>query len=146
MDISFEQKTHFLGMTTFKNEGDYLIYHQVNVCLMSIVFGVELGLTKPQLRDLGYIALFHDAGMASIPPELSAKKGALSPEEKAVVHKAPLVSIRGNMAQVWGEYEFLRDGKFTHCGVDMVTLFQTPEGWKIAAIAYTTETKGCKGQ
>ena len=58
----------------------------------------------------------------------------------------PKVDIRGRMAQVWGEYEFLRDGKFNHCGVDSVSLFQTAEGWKIAAIAYTTETKGCRGQ
>ena len=56
VDISYEQKTHFLGMTTLKqSEADYLVYHQVNVCLMSIVFGMELGLTKAQLRDLGYI-------------------------------------------------------------------------------------------
>jgi hypothetical protein len=34
---------------------------------MTIVFGAELGLTKPQLRDLGYIALFFDAGMGTIP-------------------------------------------------------------------------------
>jgi HD-GYP domain-containing protein (c-di-GMP phosphodiesterase class II) len=94
VDISYEQRTHFLGMTTFKRESDYLVYHQVNVCLMSIVFGVELGLTKPQLRDLGYIALFHDAGMATIPEELATKKGALTPEEKALVQKAPLISVR----------------------------------------------------
>lgn len=94
VDICFEQKTHFLGMTTLKRELDYLIYHQVNVCLMSIVFGQELGLTKPQLRDLGYIALFHDAGMATIPEELATKRGALSAEEKTLVQKAPLISIR----------------------------------------------------
>ena len=58
----------------------------------------------------------------------------------------PVVSIRGHMAQVWGEYEFLRDGKFNHCGVDSVSLFKTADGWKIAAIAYTSETTGCKGQ
>ena len=57
----------------------------------------------------------------------------------------PAVSIRGRMAQVWGEYEFLRDGKFTHCGVDSVGLFKTPEGWKIATLAYTVEPTGCKG-
>ncbi|AKJ04325.1 hypothetical protein ATI61_101585 [Archangium gephyra] len=95
VDISFEQKTHFLGMTTLKkSEVDYLVYHQVNVCLMSIVFGMELGLTKAQLRDLGYTALFHDAGMATLPEELSTKKGALSADEKALIQKAPLVSIR----------------------------------------------------
>jgi HD-GYP domain-containing protein (c-di-GMP phosphodiesterase class II) len=94
VDISYDQKSHFLGMTTLKREVDYLAYHQANVCLMSIVFGHELGLTKPQLRDLGYIALFHDAGMATIPEELSTKRGALSAEEKALIQKAPLVSVR----------------------------------------------------
>jgi HD-GYP domain-containing protein (c-di-GMP phosphodiesterase class II) len=94
VDISFDQRTHFLGMTTLKREHDYLVYHQVNVCLMSIVFGCELGLTKPQLRDLGYIALFHDVGMAQVPPEILSKKGALTPEERAVVQKAPLATVR----------------------------------------------------
>ena len=58
---------------------------------------------------------------------------------------SPKVSIRGRMAQVWGEYEFLHDGQFSHCGVDSVSLFKTADGWKIAAIAYTAETSGCKG-
>jgi hypothetical protein len=57
----------------------------------------------------------------------------------------PRVLVRGKMAQVWGEYEFVRDGKFDHCGVDSVSVFKTAEGWKIAAIAYTSETTGCKG-
>jgi hypothetical protein len=58
---------------------------------------------------------------------------------------APSVSIRGRLAQVWGEYEFLRDGKFTHCGIDSVSLFKTADGWKIATLVYTMETKGCRG-
>jgi HD-GYP domain-containing protein (c-di-GMP phosphodiesterase class II) len=94
VDISYDQKTHFLGMTTTKREAEYLVFHQVNVCLMSIVFGGELGLTKPQLRDLGYIALFHDAGMTTLPEELATKRGALTPEEKAQIQKAPLISVR----------------------------------------------------
>jgi len=57
----------------------------------------------------------------------------------------PKVLIHGRVAQVWGEYDFLRGGKFDHCGVDTVSLFQTAEGWKIATIAYTSETAGCKG-
>ncbi|MFP2909378.1 HD-GYP domain-containing protein [Pyxidicoccus sp. 3LFB2] len=94
VDISYEQRTHFLGMTTMRREDDYLVYHQVNVCLMCVVFGAELGLTKPQLRDLGYIALFHDAGMATLSEELSTKRGALTPDEKVAVQKAPLISVR----------------------------------------------------
>jgi hypothetical protein len=60
--------------------------------------------------------------------------------------KQPSVLIRGRIAQVWGEYEFLRDGKFNHCGVDSVNLLKTAEGWKIATIVYTMETTGCKSQ
>jgi hypothetical protein len=56
----------------------------------------------------------------------------------------PRVLIRGRMAQVWGEYEFLRDGKFNHCGVDSASLLKTADGWKIAAIVYTSETTGCQ--
>ena len=58
---------------------------------------------------------------------------------------APQVSIRGRIAQVWGEYEFIRGGKFSHCGVDSATLLKTPEGWKISALVFTAETTGCKG-
>jgi hypothetical protein len=58
----------------------------------------------------------------------------------------PRVSIRNRIAQLWAEYEFLHDGKFTHCGIDTATLFKTPEGWKIASLVYTTETTGCKGR
>jgi hypothetical protein len=57
----------------------------------------------------------------------------------------PKVLVRGGIAQVWGEYEFLRDGKFGHCGIDSFSLFKTGEGWKIATIAYTAETSGCPG-
>jgi Putative lumazine-binding len=61
--------------------------------------------------------------------QIGAAKGELLERFTA----QPVVSIRGRMAQVWGEYEFLRDGKFTHCGVDSFTLFKTAEGWKVAS-------------
>ena len=94
IDISVDQRTHFLGLTSTKSESEYLVYHQVNVALMAIVFGTELGLTKAQLRDLGYTAMFHDAGMATVPEALATKRGALTADEKATIAKAPLVSVR----------------------------------------------------
>jgi HD-GYP domain-containing protein (c-di-GMP phosphodiesterase class II) len=94
VDISMDHRTHFLGLTTTKVDSDYLAYHQVNTCLMAIVFGNELGLTKPQLRDLAYIALFHDAGMGTVPDAVLTKRGALTPDEKVLVARAPLISVR----------------------------------------------------
>jgi HD-GYP domain-containing protein (c-di-GMP phosphodiesterase class II) len=94
VDISLDHRTHFLGLTTTRTDSEYLSFHQVNTCLMSIVLGQEMGLTKPQLRDLGYIALFHDAGMGTVPDELMNKRGALTPDERALINRAPLVSVR----------------------------------------------------
>src|SRR5262249_11990243 len=89
------QRSHFLGMSTLKDDDDYLAYHQVNCVLTSVVLGQELGLTKPQLRELGLVALFHDAGMALIPKEIVNKRGALSKDQKGQVQKAPLLAVRG---------------------------------------------------
>ncbi len=94
VDISIDHRTHFLGLTTTKSDGEYLAYHSMNTALITIVFGTELGLTKPQLRDLGYIALFHDAGMGTVPDELLNKRGALSVEDRNIINRAPLISIR----------------------------------------------------
>ena len=60
--------------------------------------------------------------------------------------KPPAVSIHGTIANVWGEYEFLRDGKFGHCGVDSFNLLKTANGWKVAAIFDTEEATGCPTQ
>jgi hypothetical protein len=57
--------------------------------------------------------------------------------------KTPTVQIHGAIAHVWGEYEFLRDGKFAHCGVDSFNLLKTADGWRVTAILDTEETTGC---
>lgn len=55
----------------------------------------------------------------------------------------PTVQIHGPIANVWAEYDFHRNGKFSHCGVDAFSLIRTRAGWKIATITYTTEPTGC---
>jgi HD-GYP domain-containing protein (c-di-GMP phosphodiesterase class II) len=94
VDLSVDQRTHFLGLTTTRTDREYLAYHQVNTCLLAVVLGQELGLTKPQLRDLGYIALFHDAGMGTLPDEIFDKRGALTGDERQLINRAPLVAVR----------------------------------------------------
>jgi len=91
------------------------------------------------VRDTG--ATVSTAG-ADFATQIAANKSDLVERLTA----RPQVLIRGRMAQVWGEYEFLRDGKFNHCGVDSVSLLKTADGWKVSAIVYTSETTGCKGQ
>lgn len=55
----------------------------------------------------------------------------------------PKVLIRGSIANVWADYDFHLDGKFSHCGIDSFSLVKSGETWKIAGIVYTIETAGC---
>lgn len=45
--------------------------------------------------------------------------------------------VSGPIATVWAPYDFYRDGRFSHCGVDAFHLVETPAGWRIAGIMYT---------
>lgn len=94
VDVCHGHRTHFLGLTTLKSDDEYLCFHSVNVVLMSIVFGAELGLSKAQLRDLGMVAMFHDIGKIDVDDELLEKRGKLLPEELKQVRKSPIYSVK----------------------------------------------------
>jgi hypothetical protein len=55
----------------------------------------------------------------------------------------PKVLVHGGVAEVWAEYDFHLDGKFSHCGVDSFHMVKTGAGWKMSEISYTVETAGC---
>ena len=59
------------------------------------------------VRDAGVPASTAVADMAA---QIAAAKVAMVERFTSPPH----VLIRGRIAQVWGEYEFLRDGKFSH--------------------------------
>lgn len=78
--------------------------------------------------------------------EMASRVASTPGERLERFTRPPSVMIHGRIAQVWGEYEFLVDGKFNSCGVDSFSLLRTSEGWKIAAIVYAAETRGCTGR
>jgi hypothetical protein len=53
----------------------------------------------------------------------------------------PEVRIRGSIASVWTPYDFWRDGKLSHCGIDAFELVKTEAGWRLAGGTYTVENK-----
>lgn len=56
----------------------------------------------------------------------------------------PKIMIHKEIAIVWTKYDFHREGKFSHCGVDAFNLIKAPGGWKISGIIYTVEKEGCE--
>lgn len=47
------------------------------------------------------------------------------------------IRIDGTMAHVWTPYEFYLNGKLSHSGVNMFTLFKEKDNWKIIYIIDT---------
>lgn len=49
----------------------------------------------------------------------------------------PTVLVDGRIAMVWAPYDFHRDDKFSHSGIDVFTLMRSGEEWKIVSLAFT---------
>lgn len=56
----------------------------------------------------------------------------------------PVVMRRGPIAMVWAPYEFLLNGKTTHCGIDVFDLVKVEGTWKIAHLMWTQEPQACE--
>jgi hypothetical protein len=53
------------------------------------------------------------------------------------------IEVDGDLAQVWCDYAFYLDNKFSHCGVDAFHLFRDKMGWKIFHLSDTRRKNGC---
>ena len=56
----------------------------------------------------------------------------------------PRIRIRGNMASVWTGYSFYRDGRFSHCGIDLFDMAKVDGRWRVLNLSFTVETEGCR--
>jgi hypothetical protein len=54
----------------------------------------------------------------------------------------PTVLIEGRIAVVWAPYDFHRNAKFSHNGIDVFTLMKLDGVWKIVSTAYSIEPEG----
>jgi hypothetical protein len=55
----------------------------------------------------------------------------------------PIVHVRGSIAIVWAPYEFWRDGKTTHCGIDVFEMAKEQGTWRIGNMMWTVEPDAC---
>jgi len=65
--------------------------HSLNVCILSILLGRQLGLSIPELEELGLGGLLHDMGKCKTPIDILNKEGQLTAEEfKIMKHHTSL--------------------------------------------------------
>src|SRR5690606_28703442 len=78
VDQVLHDETSIMGMTALRDYDEYTFTHSVNVCIISVVLGQKLGLSKIQLYELGLGALFHDLGKQRVDAELVNKASGLT--------------------------------------------------------------------
>lgn len=93
VDQILSDETSLVGLTTIRDYDDYTFTHCVNVAIFSIALGRRLGLTRIQLYDLGFTALFHDIGKSRVPIEVITKPDALSDDEWRLVMAHPWLGV-----------------------------------------------------
>ena len=55
----------------------------------------------------------------------------------------PTVLVQSRVAMVWTPYDFHLNGELSHCGIDVFTMLEGAEGWKVASITYNVVREGC---
>jgi putative nucleotidyltransferase with HDIG domain len=74
--------------SNLKSKQQDTVRHSLNVCILTLLFGRNLGLGEQQLSDLGYAALLHDVGEIRVPQAVLDKHSrGLTPEEKKEMEK-----------------------------------------------------------
>lgn len=94
IDQLIKNETNLMSLTSIKNFDEYTFAHSVNVCILSVSLGARIGLSKRQLSELGFAALFHDVGKVKLPLEILNKPEELNEEEWHEVRKHPVHGVK----------------------------------------------------
>ncbi len=81
LDSILRNPNAMLWMSKVRDAQTYTADHSLNVCILCIAFGRQLGYSKDELFSLGMCGLLHDVGKMRIPEEVLNKPGELTPKE-----------------------------------------------------------------
>ncbi|MFH1263969.1 MAG: HD domain-containing phosphohydrolase [Pseudomonadota bacterium] len=94
IDLCEKNPALFATLALIRSYESYFFHHGVNVMILSILTGREIGMERKETADLGMAALLHDIGKLSIPDEILSKPGKLTPEEWARISRHPIESAK----------------------------------------------------
>ncbi len=70
-----------LWLAKIRDENEYTAEHSLNVCILAVAFGRQLGMDEQDLQKLGLCGLLHDIGKMRVPSEILDKTGELTDKE-----------------------------------------------------------------
>ncbi len=102
-----------LWMAKIRQEDEYTAEHCLNVCILAIAFGRQLGLSELELHNLGLCGLLHDVGKMRVPHEILNKPEKLTDKEFKLI-KAHTVHGRNLLLAAPGGYDGIVDVAYSH--------------------------------
>jgi HD-GYP domain-containing protein (c-di-GMP phosphodiesterase class II) len=75
VDSVYKSEKTLLKLSAIRRKEDLLPRHYANVCVLSLLIGKRVGLSKYHMARLGMAALLHDIGRSSLPQEMDGEPG-----------------------------------------------------------------------
>ena len=125
------QPAAMVGLSDIRPARGYLYAHSVNVCLLAVLIGRELGYAFADLVELGLGALLHDVGLAVSAPASEAKPPHLA-VDTATRRRHPRTGFRLLMAQGWISARSALVALEHHAGLDGSGYPDTVRGTRIS--------------
>lgn len=85
IDNILENRDSIYDMLALRNHDYYTYTHCVNVAVLSVGLGVEMGLNRNEIEKLGVGSMLHDIGKSAIPHEILNKQGKLDNIEYRII-------------------------------------------------------------
>lgn len=70
-----------LALTDIHSYDNYTFSHSLNVCVLSVIMGLSMGINTMEVKELAVGALLHDIGKVLIPDKIIKKPGDLNADE-----------------------------------------------------------------
>jgi HD-GYP domain-containing protein (c-di-GMP phosphodiesterase class II) len=94
-DMTRENRRQLLRVMRDAEPGtdqNYLASHSAKSTILSIIIGSYLKLPNHRLIELGVAAVFHEAGMIKLPPQIYLNKRGLTLQERKAIYTHPILS------------------------------------------------------
>jgi HD-GYP domain-containing protein (c-di-GMP phosphodiesterase class II) len=91
IDQLSEDESALMELASIKDFDEYTYAHSVNVSIYALTLGFRLGLSRPELSELGFAALFHDIGKIKLPHELVTKPDRFDEFDWNQMHRHPIL-------------------------------------------------------
>jgi HD-GYP domain-containing protein (c-di-GMP phosphodiesterase class II) len=94
VDILIEDRLVLGALSTIRMHDDYTYTHSVNVGILAMCLGLEIGISRRLVEDIGICGLFHDLGKVDIPLSILNKPGRLDAAELTQIQQHTIRSVQ----------------------------------------------------